>query len=136
MLEPIDSQSPHRFERVLPLIAAVEAAIAVAPALTRRVVLLHRRPADISDCFQLKIFENIEIVVPAVPSQLVDAGAAFVVGSSVGGFQPLRFASVVFVVPCSYFAATSLAVVASLDSLIAAVETLEVASCFLFVVVA
>ena len=124
-------------ERVLLLIVAVEASIvAVAPALTRRVVvLLHRRPADISDCFQLKFFVSIEIVVPAEPSQPVEAAAAaFVVASSVECFQPW-FALAVAAAPCSCFAVTSSAVVASLNSSVGFATSSVVASCFLFAVV-
>lgn len=124
-------------ERVLLLIVAVEASIvADAPALTRRVVvLLHRRPADISDCFQLKFFVSIEIVVPAEPSQPVEAAAAaFVVASSVECFQPW-FALAVAAAPCSCFAVTSSAVVASLNSSVGFATSSVVASCFLFAVV-
>ena len=120
---------------MLLLTAAVEAVFAVAPALTKRMVLLHRRLADISDCFQLKFFENIEIGVPAASSQPVETEAASVVASLAADCLPLRFASVAAVAgPCSYFGLTLVA--ASLGSLIVVVETLEVASCFLFVVVA
>ena len=89
-------------------IATVEVAIAVAPALTKRVVLLHRRLAGISDYFQQKFFVNIEIVVPVVPFQPVEAVVvAFVVASSVGDSLLLKFASVVVAVPCLRFVGTS-----------------------------
>ena len=71
-LEPLH----HLALQVLRLFAAGAAVIAAAPELTKRVVLLHRRPADISDCFQQF---SVNIVVPAALYQPVEAVAVFAV---------------------------------------------------------
>lgn len=115
----------HLALQVLRLFAAVAAVIAVAPSLTKRVVLLHRRPADISDCFQFSV--NIVVVVPAALYQpcfalcIAAVVASFAAVIIVGYFLLLFASFVVAVVPSSFavtllVAVPSLVAVASFDS--------------------